>query len=407
MVNKWLENTGFLRFRGRVHQGRINSALRHVRDFMMSHLSLKLVLLIAKLTPEWLAMRLSVRQEQKDKMAQVYESIDWSQTKAYGMGVISSIFINLKGREPNGIVEPGEEYERVRDEIIDDCLKLIKPQADDRDIELSYTKPNTDLPPLKADLNRLRQILLNLLSNAIKYNRPGGKISVDVEKMPEDYLRISVTDTGFGIPQQKQDGLFEPFNRLGREAGEIEGTGIGLTITKQLVELMEGRINFESKEDVGSTFWIELPIAADQAIDIELLETESDEFNAINEKIADGIILYIEDNPANLKLMQAIFARLPNLTLMSAENAELGLNMARNTLPNLILMDINLPGMDGIAALKRLGKDELTKNIPVVAVSAAVMPKEIKRGKTAGFKEYITKPIKVPAIINAIKEHIG
>lgn len=129
MVNKWLENTGFLKFKGRVHQGRINSVLRQVRDFLMSHLSLKLVRLIARVTPEWLAMRLSVRQEQKDKMIQTYESIDWSQTKAYGMGVMSQIFINLKGREPSGIVEPGEEYEKVRGDIIAGLEKVTDPQT--------------------------------------------------------------------------------------------------------------------------------------------------------------------------------------------------------------------------------------------------------------------------------------
>jgi hypothetical protein len=225
--------------------------------------------------------------------------------------------------------------------------------------------------------------------------------------MEINHLRISVTDTGLGISKDKQEGLFEPFNRLGLEAGEIEGTGIGLTITKQIIELLGGQIGFKSKVGVGSTFWIELPIADKQSVNKNIPITETIESAALKASGASGIILYIEDNPANIRLMEAIIELLPDLTMMTAHNAEIGLDVARSVLPDLILMDINLPGMDGINALGKLRENDRTKSIPVIAISAAAMPGEIQRGKTAGFEDYITKPIKVPAVLKVINENIS
>ncbi|MBT3550385.1 MAG: response regulator, partial [Rhodospirillaceae bacterium] len=201
--------------------------------------------------------------------------------------------------------------------------------------------------------------------------------------------------------------MFEPFNRLGLEAGEIEGTGIGLTITKQIIELLDGRIGFESEEGTGSTFWFELPIAEDDT-------SSPDEIaKAVISDVKLGIanahtqtILYIEDNPSNLALMNAVIGRLPNFTMLSAPNAEVGLDLAKNELPGLILMDINLPGMDGVDALRKLRSDDATKNIPVIALTAAAMPHEIERGKQAGFEEYITKPINIDEILEAMTVHL-
>lgn len=292
-------------------------------------------------------------------------------------------------------------------EIILESLALVQTQAEDKNIELIYSPSDVDLPLLKTDRNRACQVLLNLLSNAIKYNRKYGKVTVAATVLDNGFLRLSVSDTGLGIPKQQQGGLFEPFERLGREAGEIEGTGIGLTITKRITELLDGVIGFDSEENVGSVFWIDLPISDDQLKGNDPSQAELFEGKNAGTDGAEGVILYIEDNPANLRLMQAVISGLPNLTMRTAPTAELGLNLARNLQPNLILMDVNLPGMNGIQALNNLRGEEETKNIPVIAISAAAMPHEIQRGKEAGFEAYITKPIKVPEVIKAINERIG
>lgn len=292
-------------------------------------------------------------------------------------------------------------------ENIEECLAMVASQAADKDITLELLPPDFEPAFLRSDHSRLNQILLNLLSNAIKYNREGGRVTIALSLVENDYLRISITDTGFGIPEKSLSGIFEPFDRLGRETGEIEGTGIGLTITRQIVELLEGKIDLESEVDIGSTFWVELPLSNEQTASESLQETTVEVQTVSKEAgTSSGVILYIEDNPANLRLMEAIINRLPNLTMKSTHTAELGLEMARDIKPDIILMDINLPGMDGIAALKKLRAHEQTKNIPVIAISAAAMPKEIKRGQDAGFEKYITKPIKVPEVLQAIDENI-
>lgn len=289
---------------------------------------------------------------------------------------------------------------------IEECLAMVGNQAKGRNIELEFSPPDFDLPSLQTDYNRFKQVLLNLLTNAIKYNSEGGKVTVSVSLAENDFLRISVADTGYGIPLEKQEGLFEPFNRLGREAGEIEGTGIGLTITKEIVELLGGQIGFESEENVGSAFWIELPQSDEQSVDGTDQQTEAIQGISAETSTSSGVVLYIEDNPANIRLMEAIIERLPDLSLKSAHTAELGLDMARDIHPDIILMDINLPVMDGIAALNRLRANDQTKDTPVIAISAAAMPNEIERGKAAGFEDYLTKPINVPEVIKAINKHI-
>jgi PAS domain S-box-containing protein len=293
------------------------------------------------------------------------------------------------------------------EEIINESLKMVQTQAEDKGITLTFSAPDIELPMLWTDRGRFRQILLNLLSNAVKYNRVGGSVIVASEYLDKEYLRISVTDTGLGISEHQQAGLFEPFNRLGREAGDVEGTGIGLTITKQITELIGGNIGFESEEGIGSTFWVEIPISEEKPVDIDGTAIAVSASGVAKGGDFAGIILYIEDNPANLQLMEAIIERLPDLTMQSAASAELGIIMARDILPDLILMDINLPGIDGIAALEKLRNDAQTKNIPVIAISAAAMPNEIERGRAAGFEEYITKPIKVPEVLRVISEHIN
>ena len=244
------------------------------------------------------------------------------------------------------------------------------------------------------------------MSNAVKYNRDGGTVRLISEDVPDSMVRISVMDTGTGIAEEDQAGLFEPFNRLGMESSEIAGTGVGLTVTEQLVEAMNGHIGFESEAGEGSTFWVEFPVteiaASNQAERIEnLKESECPEHLSIN-----ATVLYIEDNPANLQLMGAIIASLDGVSMISAHNAELGISMAKEQQPDLILMDINLPGADGMAAMKTLGTIDATKYIPVIAISAAAMKDDVERGVASGFKAYLTKPFNVPKVIEAIDKEL-
>lgn len=289
-------------------------------------------------------------------------------------------------------------------EVFRECLELVAPMAEKRSVTMSGNQG--DIAGIRVDRKKFMQIILNLMSNGIKYNNEGGELNFGCKPMTGDQVRIFVNDTGPGIPIEKQNKIFQPFNRLGRERTEIEGTGIGLTITKKLVEAMNGQIGFESTPGIGSTFWVDFPEISEADLTEQEDKTESDQSDPIQGASPNGVVLYVEDNIANLELMQAVIERLPNLNLMSAENAEIGISMAEEYRPNLILMDINLPGMDGIDALGKLRQNGRTKEIPVIAVSAAAMPKEIERGKAAGFDEYVTKPIDVPKILNAISNLI-
>jgi CheY-like chemotaxis protein len=236
--------------------------------------------------------------------------------------------------------------------------------------------------------------LLNLLSNAIKYNREGGSVKLEVERLGVDRLRIRVTDTGPGIPAERLDELFRPFNRLDAENSEIEGTGIGLTITRRIVEMMGGTVDLESEVGVGSSFWIELPLESLPTSDHD--DASPDHFvPAPQIASAQHIVLYIEDNPSNIKLVAQILGRRRHIHLLTAHTPELGIELALSRRPELILLDINMPGMDGYQVLDVLHADARLKDIPVVAVTANAMPRDISHGKTAGFADYLTKPLDV------------
>ena len=290
------------------------------------------------------------------------------------------------------------------EEVYRECLSLIDRSATARGLKIDCDLGVTN--SIKADYTRFKQVLLNLLSNAVKYNSEGGHIRLVCTNASDAILRVSISDTGPGIAKEDQSGLFEPFNRLGREASDIEGTGIGLTITKQLVEAMNGRIGFESEVGKGSTFWVEFPMMestfdSSRARDGALKQKDHQDHQPLNAKV-----LYIEDNAANRQLMMVVIDRIDGVTLISAQDAELGISMAEEQLPDLILMDINLPGMDGIAAKKVLGTIEATKDIPVIAISAAAMKNDVKKAEDAGFKAYLTKPFDVRQVIEAIKEEL-
>lgn len=286
-------------------------------------------------------------------------------------------------------------------EVLADCYAMIEPQAEKRSIKLHF--PKADMPLfVQADRVRLKQVLLNLLSNAIKYNLLGGTVTVTCATSAPGRTRIEVRDTGHGLAPDLLRLLFQPFNRLGQENSAEDGTGIGLVMSKLLVELMGGSIGVESAVGVGSLFWFELSTATPQVLsnqDSAPMRLEPPQVPADPRR---RTLLYVEDNPANLALVEQLVARRPDLHLLSAGNAILGMEIVRDQRPDLILMDINLPGINGFQALEQLRQDPLTLAIPVIAVSANAMVGDISKGLEAGFFRYITKPINVVEFMEAL-----
>jgi PAS domain S-box-containing protein len=279
-------------------------------------------------------------------------------------------------------------------EVVRECHAMIEAQAQKRDISMAF--PKFEIPYfVKADRTRLKQVLINLLSNAVKYNKVGGTVAVDCILGTPGRIRICVRDTGEGLTPHKLTQLFQPFNRLGKEAGIEEGTGIGLMVSKRLVELMKGEIGVESTVGVGSVFWIELNLTAKPQPAAAAAEPTTVAQAQVHGNGRVRTLLYVEDNPANLMLVEDLIARRPDIRLLSARDGNQGVEIARASLPDVILMDINLPGISGIQALKILGADPATAHIPVVALSANAIPRDIEKGLEAGFFRYLTKPIKV------------
>jgi len=293
--------------------------------------------------------------------------------------------------------------------IVEECLSLVGTLADKRKVHLSHS--GLQAAAVRADRTRLKQALLNLLSNAIKYNREGGSVKLDVRPEGAERLRIRVTDTGPGIPARRLQELFQPFNRLGAENSGIEGTGIGLTITRRIVELMGGTVGVESEVGVGSTFWIELPVELLREPDFGELDhagaAADSATPALGMEAARHTVLYIEDNPANLKLVAQILGRRKHITLLTAHTAELGIELATAQCPELILLDINMPGMNGYQVLKVIQADAGLKAIPVIAITANAMPRDIERGRADGFADYLTKPLDVAQFHAVIDKLLG
>ncbi len=279
-------------------------------------------------------------------------------------------------------------------EVLIECKAMIEPQALKRGISMSFPKFETSCF-IRADRTRLKQVLINLLSNAIKYNRNGGTVVVECDRNGSRRLRISVRDTGAGLSPEMLAQLFQAFNRLGKEASGEEGTGIGLVVSKRLVELMEGSIGAESAVGAGSLFWIELGAADDPHAHFIQSASPAIPATSGSADTRPRLLLYIEDNPANLKLIEQLIARRPDLRLLTAQNGTDGISLAHGYLPDVILMDINLPGISGIEAMRIIRLDPATAHIPIVAVSANAIPSDIEKGIEAGFFRYLTKPIKV------------
>ncbi len=279
-------------------------------------------------------------------------------------------------------------------EVLGDCQAMIALQAQTSGIRMNF--PLFDNPCMVwADRTRVKQVFLNLLSNAIKYNRVGGQIDVTYSLETAERVRISIHDTGKGLSEEQLAQLFQPFNRLGQETGNEEGTGIGLVVSKRLIELMGGVIGVASKVGEGSVFWVELSRSnAPLLLGEKSLPTDAASFT----------VLYVEDNPANLLLVKQIIADYPNINVLCATTARLGIALARIHHPDMILMDINLPGISGLEALGILREDPLTAGIPVIAISTSTLHSEIDQGLQAGFFRYLTKPIKINEFINTLNE---
>jgi signal transduction histidine kinase/CheY-like chemotaxis protein len=289
-------------------------------------------------------------------------------------------------------------------EIMNECQAMVESQAQQHGIQMNFL-PFDQTWFAYADRTRLKQVFINLLTNAIKYNCEHGTVEVKCTSTPER-LRISIKDTGAGLPPEKLVQLFQPFNRLGQESGTEEGTGIGLVVAKQLVELMGGTIGVKSTVGAGSEFWIEMTrdvmlLATGYTLPAELVLQAQGSNHGV---AALHTLLYLEDNPANMMLIEQIIAEHPHLRMLSARDGNLGIALARVHLPDVILMDINLPGINGIEVLNILREDPATSHIPVIALSAKAMPRDIEKGLEAGFFRYLTKPIKVNDFMNALDD---
>jgi len=295
----------------------------------------------------------------------------------------------------------------VFSDVIDECLPILQNLAAANNVEIIVNDMSDTA--FYADSRRVKQVLLNLCSNAIKYNEIGGQVTIDCIQSERNLMRINITDTGIGIAKQKQEQVFTAFNRLGQENSGIEGTGVGLIITKKLIDAMNGEIGFKSVDGLGTIFWFELPVIEKDVNQLPKQFTEnlnlSDTDNTTKGEAMKSI-LYIEDNLANIKLMQAFFARDPQLSLEVVTSAEEGIEKVARQCPDLILMDINLPGMSGDEAAEQLKSDKVYRMIPIIALSAVAMKHDIEKFEGL-FDAYITKPVDFTVLMNEIGRQLG
>ncbi|MDH5426160.1 MAG: ATP-binding protein [Gammaproteobacteria bacterium] len=284
--------------------------------------------------------------------------------------------------------------------LIKTSLAQLRPLADQNNISMRFDA--VDDAAVLADQLRLNEVMINLISNAIKYNKPAGYITVSCKISKKNQLRISVEDSGRGISDNDMSRLFRPFERSESAYDAIEGTGIGLALVKKLLEAMNSEIHVKSTYGEGSTFWFDLPVSA---------ETTDDNSSATVRTASEGDalkkVLYIEDSIANMSLMRNIFSMHGGIELIEARTAEDGLSSAFKQPPDLILLDINLPGMDGFEALEQLKKNPLTAGVPVIAVTANAMLTDVERGSYAGFAEYITKPLDIKHLLTLINNYLN
>lgn len=289
--------------------------------------------------------------------------------------------------------------------VVSECVRLMEPMAQDHGVSIRCHFGQAGRCLVSADHTRLKQVVLNLLSNAIKYNHSGGRVDLALEVPNDQWLRLRISDTGLGIPRAKLSQVFEPFMRLHDMHPTTEGTGVGLVITKRLVELMNGQLDFISTEGEGSSFWVDLPQAVTRApsparcAPVSVSETPPTLAIAGQRRI-----LYVEDNPANAKLLVKLLRLYPQLDLTVTAEPMVGIYQARTQQPDLILLDIGLPDLDGFELLRILKEDESTRHIPVVALSANARRYEIDRSREAGFLHYLTKPLELDRLIRVLND---
>lgn len=286
--------------------------------------------------------------------------------------------------------------------VMDECLAFGRAYARERGVEIGEWQGGPVLP-ISVDYTRFKQILLNLISNAIKYNRADGRVTLTAQPWGTGMMRFSIADTGPGIARDKQAHLFEPFNRLGADSRDVEGTGIGLTITKRLVQAMNGLIGFHSQEGQGSVFWIDFPIARDGAVTAPA-HPVTGKVELSSPPGAGCRILYVEDNPANVQLMEAVLGEIPGFVLETATTVETGLEKLHHNRPDIIVLDINLPGMSGLQAVRQWRTMPEFNGLPIIALSANVMPNAVEAALSAGFDRYLTKPLDLDQFLRTVRE---
>jgi PAS domain S-box-containing protein len=288
-------------------------------------------------------------------------------------------------------------------DVLVEVIHTLEPMAVRAQIRIAAAAVPPGAPRVIADRTRLAQILMNFGSNAIKYGRAGGRVELRIEPGPSS-LRVVVADDGIGIPADKRDRIFEPFQRAGQEAGPIEGTGIGLAISKRLAELMRGSVGFRTEVGVGSEFWLDLPLDHQPAAELPSPHKDAAFGSALARGERRHTVVYVEDNPSNIAFMRDLVDELPSVELLTAPTAEIGLEIIRSRQPRVVIMDINLPGMSGLEAIKRLREWPETRDIPVIGLSAAALARDTARARAAGFYRYLTKPVKADELTAVLEE---
>ena len=287
-------------------------------------------------------------------------------------------------------------------QIINESISLVEHKLGFRNIEIHNLIDKDDVTLVNVDKTRLKEVVVNILTNAIKYNVDNGLISIGYRAIEKDKIRIYVSDTGKGLSEGEQVKIFEPFNRLGAEYTDIEGVGIGLTISKKLMEIMGGSISLESEKGKGTTFYLDCPIGIMAKINVY----KDAAIDLVNEDLLYNI-LYVEDIKSNQNLVENLFSEFQNINLDISSTAEEGLTALESKHFDLIILDINLPGMDGYSALNKIKQDATTKDIPVVALSASASADDIKKGLKAGFNKYVTKPIVISELVSIVNEELN